>query len=99
MRGRVGAGATLVVLGVVLPFAGAIVLRALVLKPYRIPSEAIVPTLQTGDRIVVWRRGGDPRIGEIVVFHPPRAPRAARSAGSNAGPRSPARSRAGQVRA
>ena len=39
-------------------------------KPYRIPSEAMVATLNIGDRLFVSHiaRGG---VGDIVVFHPP----------------------------
>jgi signal peptidase I len=36
---------------------------------YRIPSGSMAPTLPLGDRVAVEE--GSPRIGEIVVFHPP----------------------------
>jgi signal peptidase I len=42
-------------------------------KPYRIPSESMVPTLDVGDRIVALRflyHLTDPARGDIVVFHP-----------------------------
>lgn len=71
VRGRIGPGATLVVIGTVLPFAGTIILQAFFLKPYRIPCSAMVPTLEVGDRILVNPGGGDPKTGDIVVFHPP----------------------------
>jgi signal peptidase I len=43
-------------------------------KPYRIPSASMVPTLAVGQRILVSRFNyhlSDPGIGDIVVFHPP----------------------------
>jgi signal peptidase I len=36
---------------------------------YRIPSESMDPTLKLGARVQV--ETGTPRVGEIVVFHPP----------------------------
>jgi signal peptidase I len=71
VRGRIGAGVALVVLSIVLPFVGVIIVQSSFVKPYRIPSEAMVPTLEVGDRLLVWRGGGDPQRGDIVVFHPP----------------------------
>ena len=52
----------------------ALGIQAFLVKPYRIPSESMVPTLQVGQRVLVNRIGnhfGDPHVGEIVVFHPP----------------------------
>ncbi len=49
-------------------------IQAFVVKPYRIPSQSMVPTLVIGQRVLVDRLGNyfsDPHIGEIVVFHPP----------------------------
>ena len=44
-------------------------------KPYQIPSPSMEPTLDVGQRVLVnrfsFRLGGDPEIGDIVVFHPP----------------------------
>jgi signal peptidase I len=43
-------------------------------KPYRIPSASMEPTLRAGDRVLVARfiyRFHDPRRGDIIVFHPP----------------------------
>jgi len=71
VRGVVKAGVVLIVLSVVLPIAGAIVVQALFVKPYRVPSETMSPTLAVGDRFVAWRQG-DPDVGDIVVFHPPK---------------------------
>jgi signal peptidase I len=41
------------------------------LKGYRVPSEAMEPTIRMGDRILVDRHDTSPRVGDIVVFHPP----------------------------
>ena len=52
----------------------ALGIQAFLVKPYRIPSESMVPTLQVGQRVLVNRIGkrfGDPHVGDIVVFHPP----------------------------
>jgi signal peptidase I len=52
----------------------ALGIQALVVKPYRIPSGSMEPTLAVGQRVLVNRIGMDfsePHVGEIVVFHPP----------------------------
>jgi signal peptidase I len=52
----------------------ALGIPAFLVKPYRIPSESMVPTLEVGQRVLVNRIGNrfsDPSVGEIVVFHPP----------------------------
>ena len=53
----------------------AIGIQAYVVKPYRIPSGSMEPTLAIGQRVLVNRIGMDfsePHVGEIAVFHPPR---------------------------
>ena len=53
----------------------ALGIQAFLVKPYRIPSESMVPTLEVGQRVLVNRIGmrfGDPDVGDVVVFHPPR---------------------------
>ena len=53
----------------------AIVLQAFVVKPYRIPSGSMIPTLAINQRILVNRLGthfSSPHVGDIIVFHPPR---------------------------
>jgi signal peptidase I len=42
-----------------------------VVKPYRIPSLSMWPTLEDHQRILVNRLDTHPRLGAIVVFHPP----------------------------
>jgi signal peptidase I len=54
--------------------AAALLIQAFVVKPYRIPSESMLPTLQIGQRILVNRvegRFGTPERGDVVVFMPP----------------------------
>jgi signal peptidase I len=57
---------------------GALVLALLIqqflVKPYKIPSRSMVPTLVEGQRVLVNRLGnnfGDPKVGRIYVFRPP----------------------------
>ena len=53
----------------------ALTIQAFAVKPYRIPSESMVPTLEKGQRILVnrfsHRIGGDPKLGDVTVFTPP----------------------------
>ncbi|HZO35672.1 MAG TPA: signal peptidase I [Solirubrobacteraceae bacterium] len=52
----------------------ALGIQAFLVKPYRIPSESMLPTLQVGQRVLVDRIGshfGSPDVGDVVVFHPP----------------------------
>jgi len=53
----------------------ALGIQAFLVKPFRIPSESMVPTLQINQRVLVDRvsfRFSDPHRGDIVVFHPPK---------------------------
>lgn len=53
----------------------ALGIQAFLVKPYRIPSESMVPTLEIGQRVLVNRIGtrfGEPAIGDVTVFHPPK---------------------------
>ena len=61
-----------VIVGVALGLA--LTIQALIVKPYRIPSGSMEPTLGINQRILVDRIGMDfttPKIGDIMVFHPP----------------------------
>jgi signal peptidase I len=52
----------------------ALGIQAFLVKPFRIPSESMVPTLQVGQRVLVDRvslRFSDPDRGDILVFKPP----------------------------
>jgi len=48
--------------------------QAFGVKPYRVPTPSMVPTLEPGDRVLADRLSLDfssPGRGEIIVFHPP----------------------------
>jgi signal peptidase I len=52
----------------------ALGIQAWIVKPYRIPSGSMEPTLSIGQRVLVDRIGmhfSEPHVGEIAVFHPP----------------------------
>ncbi len=52
----------------------ALGIQAWVVKPYRIPSGSMEPTLAIGQRVLVDRIGthfSKPHVGAITVFHPP----------------------------
>jgi signal peptidase I len=52
----------------------ALLIQAFIVKPFRIPSASMVPTLQIGQRVLVNRidgRFGTPERFDIVVFKPP----------------------------
>jgi len=62
-------------------FAGAIivafVVQAFLIKPFQIPSESMVPTIDPGDRILINRlsyRFGPVQRGDIIVFKSPMNP-------------------------
>jgi signal peptidase I len=60
---------------VVVALGLALGIQAFLVKPYRIPSESMVPTLQVGQRVLVNRIGhsfSKPEVGDVVVFHPPQ---------------------------
>ena len=53
----------------------ALLIQAFIVKPYRIPSGSMEPTLKIGQRILVDRLANhfsSPHVGDIVVFHPPK---------------------------
>lgn len=52
----------------------ALAIQAFLVKPFRIPSESMEPTLDVGQRVLVDRvsfRFSDPEKGDVVVFKPP----------------------------
>ena len=60
---------------VAMALAIALLVQWLLIKPYRIPSGSMEPTLDVGQRVLVnrltHRLGSDPKIGDIITFHPP----------------------------
>ncbi len=61
---------TLIAIALVL----ALVIRTFVAEPRYIPSDSMVPTLHTGDRLVVEKISylfHPPEFGDIIVFQPP----------------------------
>ena len=53
----------------------ALLIQALLVKPFRIPSQSMEPTLDVGQRVLVDRvrfHFRDPKVGDIVVFKPPK---------------------------
>jgi signal peptidase I len=63
-----------VVLPVMVAVGMAFFIQAAVAKPYEIPTESMVPTIQANDRIIANRliyRFRDPERGDIIVFTPP----------------------------
>ncbi len=49
----------------------ALLIQAFLVKPYKIPSGSMKPTLEIGQRILVNRLDTSPSLGNVVVFHPP----------------------------
>jgi signal peptidase I len=71
-KSRLGSVGELVVI-VAIAVGLALGIQALIVKPYRIPSGSMEPTLAIGQRVLVDRIGTDfsePHVGEIAVFHP-----------------------------
>jgi signal peptidase I len=74
----------------IFPVAVAVLLlRSFVFEPFRIPSDSMMPTLNEGDFILVGKfnyglklpvlktkflKTGEPKRGDVVVFHPPMDP-------------------------
>jgi signal peptidase I len=53
----------------------ALLIQAFLVKPFRIPSQSMEPTLDIGQRVLVDRvrfHFRDPHAGDIVVFKPPK---------------------------
>ncbi len=74
IRSRAGSLVELVVV-VAVALGLALLIQAFIVKPYKIPSGSMEPTLKVGQRVLVDRIGmhfGGPSVGDIVVFHPPQ---------------------------
>jgi signal peptidase I len=73
-RGRRRSSLVELLIIVAVALAMALVIQALLIKPFRIPSQSMEPTLEVGQRVLVDRvslRFSEPHIGDIVVFRPP----------------------------
>lgn len=69
-RGPV-AGAIELAVTVAVAIGLALLIQTVVVKPYRIPSPSMVPTILVGQRVLANRLDTHPSLGDIVVFHPP----------------------------
>ncbi|MDQ6745985.1 MAG: signal peptidase I [Actinomycetota bacterium] len=59
------------VLTVAVAIVAVLLLTGFVVKPYRIPSGSMIPTLAINQRVLTNRTIDHPHVGDIVVFHPP----------------------------
>ena len=60
---------------VVIALGLALLIQAFLVKPFRIPSQSMEPTLDIGQRVLVDRvrfHFRSPHVGDVVVFKPPR---------------------------
>jgi signal peptidase I len=65
-------GAAELVAIVLIALGLALAIQAFLVKPYEIPSASMLPTLHINQRVLVDRVGThSPKIGDIIVFHPP----------------------------
>lgn len=53
------------IVGVVVVFFAV---RGFVVEIFKIPTESMIPTLETDDRVAVWKRFGDPKRYAIMTF-------------------------------
>ncbi|HVW48289.1 MAG TPA: signal peptidase I, partial [Solirubrobacterales bacterium] len=70
----------------------ALAIQAWLVKPYQIPSGSMEPTLDVGQRVLVNRFIYDlhePKIGDVVVFHPPEGAETAAECGVDVPPSEP----------
>jgi signal peptidase I len=49
----------------------ALLIEAFLVKPYRVPTGSMLPTLGLNQRILANRLDTHPGIGDVTVFHPP----------------------------
>ena len=75
-RRRAGGASQLLELVVIIIVALGLALgiQAVLVKPFRIPSKSMEPTLQVGQRVLVDRLSGrfsEPHRGDVMVFKPP----------------------------
>jgi signal peptidase I len=61
----------------------ALLIQAFIVKPYKIPSPSMEPTLTIGQRVLANRLIDHPSVGDIVVFHPPQGADGAGTCGNS----------------
>ena len=49
----------------------ALVIRTFIFTVVRVDGQSMEPTLQHNNRMIVWRLGYEPKVGDIVIFNPP----------------------------
>jgi signal peptidase I len=62
---------------IVLALGIALLIKAFLVQPFYIEQESMVPTLHPSERVLVSKlnyRFGDPKRGDVVIFHNPRDP-------------------------
>ena len=59
------------VVTVAIAVALALLIQAFIVKPYKIPSGSMIPTLAINQRVLTNRLVSHPSVGDVVVFHPP----------------------------
>ena len=55
---------------IVIAVVVAMIVRNFVFTIVKVDGQSMMPTLENGDRMVVWRLGYEPEQGDIVVFNP-----------------------------
>jgi signal peptidase I len=68
-----------VILPIAFAVALALVIQGTIAKPFEIPTESMVPTIQTNNRVIANRLAylfREPKQGEVIVFEPTDAARA-----------------------
>jgi signal peptidase I len=60
-----------IVMVVVIALVISALVRTFLLQAFWVPSGSMEQTLARGDRILVWKPGGDPGHGDVVVFKDP----------------------------
>jgi signal peptidase I len=70
-RGGRFRGLVELVVTVAVAVGAALLIQSFLVKPYKIPSGSMIPTLAINQRILVNRLDTKPGLGDVVVFHPP----------------------------
>lgn len=60
-----------IVIVVILALVISAVVRSFLVQAFWVPTGSMEQTLTRGDRILVWKPGGDPQRGDVIVFRDP----------------------------